>query len=256
MKSFNRTIQLLTIATAIWSCSPGEVNVIEEELELLEGLDHAKINEEQVQDSLILELEKQLTAQGLVDLEKEIPGIKVELKYSTTDNFFGQDVYGDLTKAFLQPEVAGLLKNAQEMLQAENPDYTLLVYDGVRPSSVQQILWDNLDKPDSVKPLYVADPKVGSLHNFGVAVDLTIFDTKADSTLDMGTGYDYFGYPAYPDREKQMLAEGKLTKAQIANRDILRKVMTSNGFSGIGSEWWHFNAFSRKEAGEKFEIIK
>ncbi|MEP1088563.1 M15 family metallopeptidase [Algoriphagus sp.] len=201
-------------------------------------------------------MEKVLINQGLVNVEEVIPGIKVELKYSTTDNFFGQDVYGDLTNAYLQPEVAELLKKAQEMLQAENPDFTFLVYDGVRPSSVQQILWDNLDKPDSVKPLYVADPKKGSLHNFGVAVDLTIFDTKADSTLDMGTGYDYFGYPAYPDREAQMLAEGKITKAQVANREILRKVMTANGFSGIGSEWWHFNAFSRKEAGEKFEMIK
>lgn len=204
----------------------------------------------------IPELEMTLRGQGLVNVEEEIPGIKVELKYSTTDNFFNQDVYGDLTKAFLQPEVAERLKKAQEMLKTDYPGYTLLVYDGVRPSSVQQILWDNLDKPDSLKPLYVADPKKGSLHNFGVAVDLTIFDTKADSTLDMGTSYDYFGYPAYPDREKQMLSEGKLTRAQVANRDILRKVMTANGFSGIGSEWWHFNAFSRQEAGEKFEIIK
>lgn len=202
------------------------------------------------------ELEMTLRGQGLVNVEEVIPGIKVELKYSTTDNFFKQDVYGDLTKAFLQPEVAERLKKAQEMLQTDYPGYTLLVYDGVRPSSVQQILWDNLDKPDSLKPLYVADPKKGSLHNFGVAVDLTIFDTKSDSTLDMGTSYDYFGYPAYPDREKQMLSEGKLTRAQVANRDILRKVMTANGFSGIGSEWWHFNAFSRLEAGEKFEIIK
>lgn len=87
-----------------------------------------------------------------------IPGIKVDLKYSTTDNFFGQDVYGDLTEAYLQPIVAEQLKKAQEMLQAENPDYTLLIYDGVRPRSVQQILWDNLDKPDSLKPLYVANP--------------------------------------------------------------------------------------------------
>ncbi|REG84670.1 D-alanyl-D-alanine dipeptidase [Algoriphagus antarcticus] len=204
----------------------------------------------------IPEIERTLIDQGLVDVEEKIPGIKVELKYSSTDNFFGQDVYGDLTKAYLQPEVAERLKKAQEMLQSEYPAYTFLVYDGVRPSSVQQILWDNLDKPDSLKPLYVADPKKGSLHNFGVAVDLTIFDTKADSTLDMGTSYDYFGYPAYPDRERQMLAEGKLTSAQITNRDILRKVMTANGFSGIGSEWWHFNAFSRKEAGEKFKIIK
>ncbi|WP_057939617.1 M15 family metallopeptidase [Algoriphagus resistens] len=202
------------------------------------------------------ELEEKLVAQGLVNVEEAISGIKVELRYSTTDNFFGQDVYGDLTKAYLQPQVAERLKNAQQMLKSQFPDYTLLVYDGVRPLSVQQILWDNLDKPDSLKPLYVADPKKGSLHNFGVAVDLTIFDLKVDSTLDMGTHYDYFGYPAYPDREKQMLDEGKITKVQVANREILRKVMMANGFTGIGSEWWHFNAFSRKEAGEKFEIIK
>ncbi|MCU0401337.1 MAG: peptidase M15, partial [Algoriphagus sp.] len=54
----------------------------------------------------------------------------------------------------------------------------------------------------------------------------------------------------------QMLAEGKITRAQVANREILRKVMKGAGFTGIGSEWWHFNAFSRKEAGEKFELIK
>ena len=249
-------IQLMLIALISWSCSPSEVNVIDEEVEFVDELARVLQEDDQKVDVQIPELEKQLLEQGLVDVQEVIPEVKVELKYSSADNFFEQDVYGDLTKAFLQPEVAEQLRKAQEMLKAEYPDYTLLVYDGVRPSSVQQILWDNLDKPDSLKPLYVADPKKGSLHNFGVAVDLTIFDTKADSTLDMGTGYDYFGYPAYPDREDQMLAEGKLSDAQIANRNILRKVMTENGFTGIGSEWWHFNAFSRKEAGEKFEMIK
>ena len=249
-------IQLMLIALISWSCSPSEVNVIDEEVEFVDELARVLKEDDQKVDVQIPELEKQLLEQGLVDVQEVIPEVKVELKYSSADNFFEQDVYGDLTKAFLQPEVAEQLRKAQEMLKAEYPDYTLLVYDGVRPSSVQQILWDNLDKPDSLKPLYVADPKKGSLHNFGVAVDLTIFDTKADSTLDMGTGYDYFGYPAYPDREDQMLAEGKLSDAQIANRNILRKVMTENGFTGIGSEWWHFNAFSRKEAGEKFEMIK
>jgi D-alanyl-D-alanine dipeptidase len=215
--------------------------------------------EENILDSLTeegeLSLEQQLIDQGLVNLEEYIPGIKVELKYSTTDNFFGQDVYGDLTQAYLQPAVADMLKEAQEKLKSGYPNLTLLIYDGVRPLSVQQILWDNLDKPDSIKPLYVADPKVGSLHNFGVAVDLTVFDTKSGMPLDMGTGYDFFGYEAYPDREMEMMAAGKLTRAQLANREILRKVMNSSGFTGIGSEWWHFNAFSRKEAGEKFEII-
>ncbi len=204
----------------------------------------------------ITELEETLKNQGLVNIEEAIPGLKVELMYSTTNNFFEQDVYGDLTHAYLQPEVADRLKKAQEMLQSEYPNLTLLVYDGVRPLSVQQILWDNLDKPDSIKPLYVADPKVGSLHNFGVAVDLTIYDNEAGRPIDMGTNYDFFGYEAYPDRELEMMAEGKITRAQVANREILRKVMKASGFTGIGSEWWHFNAFSRQEAGEKFEIVK
>lgn len=202
------------------------------------------------------EMEETLKNQGLVNIEEAIPGLKVELMYSTTNNFFEQDVYGDLTHAYLQPEVADRLKKAQEMLKSEYPNLTLLVYDGVRPLSVQQILWDNLDKADSIKPLYVADPKVGSLHNFGVAVDLTIYDNEAGRPIDMGTAYDFFGYEAYPDRELEMMAEGKITRAQVANREILRKVMKASGFTGIGSEWWHFNAFSRKEAGEKFEIVK
>jgi zinc D-Ala-D-Ala dipeptidase len=201
-------------------------------------------------------LEKILIAQGLVDIARVIPGIRVELKYSTEDNFFGKNVYGDHVRAYLQPIVAEMLKKAQESLQKDFPNLTLLVYDGVRPLSVQQILWDDLDKPDSIKPLYVADPKIGGLHNYGVAVDLTIFDNESGKPLDMGTAYDFFGYPAYPDREIQMLAEGKITQTHVANREILRKVMIGAGFTGIGSEWWHFNAFSRKEAGEKFELVK
>jgi D-alanyl-D-alanine dipeptidase len=202
------------------------------------------------------ELEQKIIDAGLVDVEVVIPGIFVDLKYSTTDNFFGKDVYGDLTRCYVQPEVAGMLKKAHQKLKEEHPDLTFLVYDGVRPLSVQQILWDELDKPDSVKPLYVADPKVGGLHNFGVAVDLTLAFQDSGKGLDMGTPFDFFGYPAYPDREAQMLLEGNITKEHIINREILRMVMKHGGFTGIGSEWWHFNAFSRKEAGEKFGMVK
>lgn len=204
----------------------------------------------------VSELEQKIIDAGLVDVEVVIPGIFVDLKYSTTDNFFGKDVYGDLTRCYVQPEVAEMLKKAHQKLKEEYPDLTFLVYDGVRPQSVQQILWDGLDKPDSVKPLYVADPKVGGLHNFGVAVDLTLAFQENGKALDMGTPFDFFGYPAYPEREAQMLLEGNITKEHIANREILRKVMAHGGFTGIGSEWWHFNAFSRKEAGEKFEMVK
>ncbi|MCM0060342.1 MAG: M15 family metallopeptidase [Algoriphagus sp.] len=206
-------------------------------------------------DSSLPILEKKLIEQGMVDITEVIPSIQVELKYSTEDNFFQEDVYGDLVRCYLHPKATEMLAKAQEALQQDYPNLSLLVYDGVRPLSVQQILWDSLDKPDSIKPLYVSDPKIGGLHNYGVAVDLTIVDLKTKNPLDMGTPFDYFGYPAYPDRELQMLGEKKITKAQVANREILRKVMKGAGFTGIGSEWWHFNAFSRKEAGEKFPLI-
>ncbi|MEX2592732.1 MAG: M15 family metallopeptidase [Anditalea sp.] len=201
-------------------------------------------------------LEQRLIAAGLVDVKEVIPEVYVELKYSTTDNFFEKDVYGEFENCYLQPIVAEMLRTAHSFLKEEYPHLTFLIYDGVRPLSVQQILWDHLDKPDSVKPLYVADPKKGSLHNFGVAVDLTLAEAQTGEVLDMGTGYDFFGYPAYPDREDQMMREGKITPEQVANREILRKVMNKAGFQGIGSEWWHFNAFSRKVAGEKFAMVE
>lgn len=202
------------------------------------------------------ELEQRLIDAGLVDIKAVLPEVYVELKYSTEDNFFGKDVYGDLENCYVQPVVAEMLAEALAYLQTDYPDFTFKIYDGVRPLSVQQILWDELDKPENIKPLYVADPKKGSLHNYGVAVDLTLGYKPTGEELDMGTGYDFFGYPAYPDREEQMLKEGRITEQQVANRKILREAMLHAGFTGIGSEWWHFNAFSRKVAGEKFELVK
>jgi len=202
------------------------------------------------------EVEQALIDAGLTDIKTILPEVFVELKYSSEDNFFGKDVYGDLENCYLQPVVAEMLAKALGFLQSQHPYLTFKIFDGVRPLSVQQILWDELDKPDSIKPLYVADPKKGSLHNFGVAVDLTLAYSATGEELDMGTGYDFFGYPAYPDREEQMIREGKITKQQVANREILRQAMQVAGFKGIGSEWWHFNAFTRKVAGEKFEMVK
>lgn len=248
MKKLTITLLLVGFMSACGSEKGGEV-ILNEEIKNREAENPSDLKD-------LTDLERTLIAQGLVNIEVLIPQIKVELKYSSTDNFFGLDVYGDLTRAYLQRAVAEQLKQAVALLQRDYPNLTLLVYDGARPLTVQQILWDQLDKPDSIKPLYVADPKIGGLHNYGVAVDLTIYDVKAGRPLDMGTEYDFFGYEAYPDRELEMMAEGKISRAQVANREILRTVMKSAGFTGIGSEWWHFNAFSREEAAKKFEILQ
>ncbi|MDN3689008.1 M15 family metallopeptidase [Cyclobacterium jeungdonense] len=252
---------LLLLAMA---CDPGSEersrdNPGNESMELAATKDslsaEAKVEEPQRHEE-IGELERRLIAAGLVDIQEVIPEVRVELKYATTDNFFGKNVYGSLSRCYMQPEVAEMLEEAYQELSVRYPELTFLIYDAVRPQSVQQILWDELDKPDSLKPLYVADPMKGSLHNFGVAIDLTLASKETGDPLDMGTGYDYFGYPAYPDREDQMLQEGRISEEQVANRKILREVMKKAGFTGIGSEWWHFNAYSRKVAGEKFDIVK
>ena len=194
--------------------------------------------------------------QGLVDVQTVDPTILVDLKYSTTDNFVGKDVYGDLTKAYLQPAAARKLASASKYLQAHHPNLRLLVYDAARPRSAQWNLWDALPNlPERKRQLYVADPRKGSIHNYGCAVDLTVA-TQDGMPLDMGTKYDFFGELAYPSRETQLLKAGKLTQQQIDNRQILRTAMRQGGFTPIEYEWWHFNALSRAKAKMAFRIVE
>jgi len=203
-------------------------------------------------------IEQKMIERGLVDIQKADPAILVELKYSTTDNFIGRDVYGDLSRAYLQPEMAKRLSKANALLQQSNPGFKLLVYDAARPNSAQYDLWNALDAlkiPERSKTQYVADPKIGSNHNFGCAVDLTVVDEKG-KPLDMGTKYDFFGPLAYPRSEVEMLRLGKLTSKQIANRKILRNAMVQAGFKQNTTEWWHFDGMSKKQAKEKYGMIK
>jgi len=201
------------------------------------------------------EAEQALIDAGLVDVQSLDSTIRVELKYSTTDNFVGVDVYGDLTRAYLQKEPAQKLVKAQHYLREKHPGYSLLVYDAARSRRVQQILWDTLQKPLKLKPLYVADPAKGSIHNYGAAVDLTVADPEG-KPLDMGTHYDFFGELAYPSKEAELLQQGKLTSAQVANRQILREAMQKAGFMPIESEWWHFNAYSLARCKREYGIIE
>ena len=201
------------------------------------------------------DFEATMAKQGLVDVQKVDPAILVELKYSTTDNFVGKDVYGDLTRAYMQPMAAKKLAEASKYLQANHPNLRLLVYDAARPRSAQWKLWNALpDLPENERQKYVADPRKGSIHNYGCAVDLTVANQDG-KPLDMGTKYDFFGELAYPSREAELLKSGKLTQQQIDNRQILRTAMRQGGFSPIEFEWWHFNALSREKAKMVFRIV-
>lgn len=199
------------------------------------------------------ELEKRLIEAGLVDIQQVEPSIQVELKYATDDNFLGENVYGTLRNCYLQPVVADMLADAQRSLQKVHPNLSLLVYDGVRPRSVQYKMWDIVKGTDQQK--YVASPKAGSMHNYGASVDLTLA-TIAGAPLDMGTPFDFFGPLAQPRFEQKYLETGELTEEQVRNRRILRASMLKAGFQGILSEWWHFNAFARDSIKKKFTAVE
>lgn len=200
-------------------------------------------------------LEQSIINSGLVDIKTVDSTFIVDLRYSTCDNFLCMDVYGDLNKCYLQPDVAEKLKNAHQLLKAQFPYYRLVVYDGTRPRSVQRIMWDTVKIPYTERGKFLSSPKSGSLHNFGAAVDIGIIDENGYS-LDMGTPYDYFGELAHPKEENRLLKEGKLSYKQVLNRELLRKVMNQAGFWGIATEWWHFNSCSLGKAYEMYKIIE
>ena len=179
-----------------------------------------------------------------------------ELKYATTDNFMHRILYDTLKTVYIQKPVAQRLAKCQELLTSIDSNLHLLVYDGVRPLSVQWEMWRSLDTiPVAQRVKFVSNPRNGSVHNYGAAVDITICD-ETGTPIDMGAGYDDMRQIAYPSLEAQFLASGELTKAQLANRQLLRKVMRSQRFINIPSEWWHFNAFPRAVVKVKYQIVE
>ena len=190
----------------------------------------------------------------LVDIQQLNSQIQIDLKYSGTDNFLHEKLYARLHKAYLQKDVALRLSMVQKGLSNVYPGYKLLIYDALRPVSVQQKMWQALDTlTPSERGKYVSNPKNLSLHNMGAAIDLTIIDTKG-KPLDMGAGFDDFRPIAYPCLEDSFLRTGQLTPVQVKNRKILRNAMQAQGFRQLPTEWWHYNACSRDEAKKKYEV--
>ncbi len=200
-------------------------------------------------------LAERMADAGMVDVQTLEPSLVVDLKYASEDNFMGKNLYNGLQQAFLQPEVAGMLARAQELLHQHDASFSLVVYDAARPRSVQQQMFDALDVPFSEKIKFLANPANGSVHNFGAAVDVSILGSNGNP-VDMGTPYDYMGELAYPVLEDELRASGKLTQQQVVNRRLLRQVMRQAGFRSIRTEWWHFNALSRQQARQRYPILE
>ena len=193
---------------------------------------------------------------NLVDLQSVSNNIIVDLKYAGTDNFMKTRLYDTLNKAFLQKDVALRLAKVQEKLTELKPGYKLVVYDALRPRSVQKQMWDALDSiPVLQRSKFVSNPKNGSVHMYGAAVDLSILDENG-KLLDMGAGYDDIRKIAYPSMETYFLQTGELTEKQVANRKLLRQVMRSQQFRNIPTEWWHFNAYSRATCQSRYKAVE
>lgn len=187
-------------------------------------------------------LDERLIQYGLVDVAAIDSTIAVDLKYATTDNFMGVNMYGELDKAYLRPEIATMVVEAQRLLKKINPGYSLVIYDAARPLSVQKMMYETVQGTEFSQ--YVAEPyNGGGYHNFGCAVDVTIL--LNGKPLDMGTPFDSFSPVSHIDNEKESIANGALTIEAYNNRLILRSVMTQVGFHPEPCEWWHFDFYSK-----------
>jgi D-alanyl-D-alanine dipeptidase len=180
-------------------------------------------------------------------------GVRVALRYATTDNFTHANLYGGFRHAFLHREAARKLDAAIAILEREHPGWRLVIWDALRPRSVQRLFWDRVK--GTPKQKYVADPGPGSIHNFGFAVDLTLADASR-RPLDMGTDFDDFSPAAEPQLESGLLAQGRLTRSQVANRLILRDIMTRAGFVQLPEEWWHYDALPGGEVRARYRIVE
>ncbi|MEY4134847.1 MAG: D-alanyl-D-alanine dipeptidase [Saprospiraceae bacterium] len=151
--------------------------------------------------------------------------IRLDIRYATRNNFVGAQMY-ECARCFLRPAVARALVEVHKELRKKG--LGLKLYDCYRPHAVQWALWKKVPNPQ-----YVADPRKGSMHNRGSAIDLTLVDANGQE-LDMGTPYDFFGQEAYIDYTN-------LPKKVLENRKTLQSAMIAKGFRTTRTEWWHFS---------------
>ncbi|SDM24255.1 D-alanyl-D-alanine dipeptidase [Daejeonella rubra] len=162
----------------------------------------------------------------LVEIKKLIPNIKLDIRYAGRNNFAKQAVYKQ-ARAFARLPVAEALRKVQNDLNKLG--FGLKIFDGYRPYSVTVKFFDIASDKS-----FVANPKDGSRHNRGCAIDLTLINLRTGKELEMPTPYDSFAPEAASDFND-------LPPAVIQNRELLRSTMEKNGFRVLKNEWWHFD---------------
>jgi len=194
-----------------------------------------------------------LDSLGMVNIAEADSTIVVDLMYGKPDNFTGKVLYHELKEAYLHPKAARALLKAQRLLRKLHPQYRLIIYDAARPLSIQGEMW-NVVKGTS-RNIYVSNPAHGGgLHNYGLAVDISIVDDNGKA-LDMGTPVDFMGKAAHITKEQELVHKNIISRQALEHRLLLRHVMRQAGFRPLPSEWWHFNYCSRKIAHKYYKPI-
>ena len=183
-----------------------------------------------------LETVKKDARKQLVNITEYVPGVVLDIRYATTNNFTGERIY-DLALAYARKPVAEALRAVQ--LELKKRGLGLKIFDGYRPYRATVKFYEVYKDTT-----YVASPYRGSRHNRGCAIDLTLIYLESGKELRMPTGYDAFTKQAWPSTP---------VKDPVAreNRSILISVMEKNGFRVNSSEWWHFDFRGWKS----FEIL-
>ena len=164
----------------------------------------------------------------LIELKTLEAALHFDVRYATAGNFIGRPVYPE-ARVFLQRPAAEAVVRAQRKLASLG--YGLLIFDGYRPWSVTKLFWNSVTEEQ--RP-FVADPRLGSRHNRGCAVDLSLYDLASGREVAMPSSYDEMTERAYPDYPGGTIEARRL-------RDLLRKVMEEEGFTVYRTEWWHFD---------------
>lgn len=178
--------------------------------------------------------------------------LHVDLRYASIRNLLGRDLYSPHDCAWLHVEAAAALAQSAQWLQAHHPHLRLCVLDAARPHRVQELFWQHVRGTPMER--YFANPARGSIHSFGMAVDLTLLDAKGQE-LDMGTGFDDTTELSHPGLEEHLVAQGRLRPEHLHHRAILRRAMQRGGWQGIATEWWHFDFGDRETVRARYRLI-
>ena len=202
--------------------------------------------------SVRLALENAARHEDYEDLT-DLPNVRADLRYGTTNNLLGRDVYGGYGRVLLHREAAAKFRRASSLLADRYPELSFIVFDALRPQAAQEAFWALVS--GTPQQPYFADPKKGSIHSYGFAIDVGLL-AKDGSELDMGTAFDDLTPLAEPRREEEFLANGTLKAPQAANRRLLRQVMTDAGFLQLPHEWWHFDALPPTDVRARFRRVE